>query len=112
MKINYEENLMGSISVVMGIFFLIVIGISAGILKICFIYSRNGWFVILGHIMVLVMMAIALIGPVLSVIGAIFGGIGISGSSKKKGLAFIGLAANTISLIICIIIFKKMGIKL
>ena len=31
MKINYEENLMGTISVVMGIFFRIVIGISAGI---------------------------------------------------------------------------------
>ncbi len=112
MKINYEENLMGTISVVMGIFFLTVIGMSLGILKICLIYSRNGWFVILGHIMVLVMIAIALIGPALSVVGGIFGGIGIFGSSKKKKLAFIGLAINTISLIICIIIFKEMGIKL
>lgn len=112
MKINYEENLMGTISVVMGIFFLIIIGMSVGILKICLIYSRNGWFVILGHIMVLVMIAIALVGPVFSGIGAIFGGIGIFGSSKKKKLAFIGLAVNIISLIICIIIFKEMGIKL
>ena len=112
MKIDYEGNLMGTISLVMGILPLIASGLSVGLLKICFIYSRNGWFVILGHIMVLAMIAIALVGPAVSVMGLIFSGIGIFGSFKKKRLAFIGLVINLLSLTVCIFIFKEMGIKL
>lgn len=85
MKIDYKENLMGTISLVIGILLLIASGLSAGLLKkICLINSRNGWFVILGHIMVLVMSVIALIGPAVSVMGLVFGGIGIFGSFNKK----------------------------
>ncbi|UYI79304.1 MAG: hypothetical protein OGM09_03600 [Fusobacterium varium] len=84
MKINHEENLMGTISLVIGILLLVASGLSVGLLKICLINSGNGWFVILGHIMVLVMIAIALIGPAVAVVGLIFGGIGIFGSFNKK----------------------------
>ena len=111
MKIDYEKNIMGTISLVIGILLLIASGLSVGLLKICLINSRNGWFVILGHIMVLVMIAIALIGPAVSVMGLIFSGIGIFGYFKKKRLAFIGLIINLLSLIVCILIFKEMGIK-
>ncbi|AVQ30828.1 MULTISPECIES: hypothetical protein [Fusobacterium] len=112
MKINHEENLMGTISLVIGILLLVASGLSVGLLKICLINSGNGWFVILGHIMVLVMIAIALIGPAVAVVGLIFGGIGIFGSFNKKRLAFIGLVINLLSLSVCILIFKEMGIKL
>ncbi|MEE0139805.1 hypothetical protein [Fusobacterium ulcerans] len=111
MKIDYEKNIMGTISLVIGILLFIASGLSVGLLKICLINSRNGWVVILGHIMVLVMIAIALIGPAVSVMGLIFSGIGIFGSFKKKRLAFIGLIINLLSLIVCILIFKEMGIK-
>ena len=105
MKINHEENLMGTISLGIGILLLVASGLSVGLLKICLINSGNGWFVILGHIMVLVMIAIALIGPAAAVVGLIFGGIGIFGSFNKKRLAFIGLVINLLSLSVCILIF-------